>query len=338
MDADEALRRGRLRGFRTMKDAVVEPDRPAQDRALLALLETLRERGYDFVTITPESHRRVLDRSPGASARNLRDVFGWSLPFDESLLPPDIAEPLRRSGFVSQADGLWKSELRVSSIGGTLFLHSAYPTDHAHAVFLGPDTYRFVLLLEAELPALPPIRHLVDLGAGAGVGGIVAGRLTRAGRISLADVNPDALRLARINAAHAGVPVETVLGPGLDSVEGPIDLVIANPPFVMDGAKRAYRDGGEMHGAGLSLDWTLSAARRIEPGGTMILYTGSAIVGGEDRLRDTLAARLPALGCTLRYREIDPDIFGELLSEPAYREVERVAAVAAIVRKTGERG
>lgn len=321
-----------------MKDSPGSCGWSGQDRALLELLEAAGRDAYRFVTITPESHRRVIERRGDGLARDLRDVFGWSLPFAERLLPPDWLDSLRRSGFLAQTEAGWKSELRISSIGARLFLHSAYPTDDQHSVFLGPDTYRFVALLERELPALPPVRHLVDIGAGAGVGGIVAGALTGAARVTLTDVNPEALRLARINAAHAGVAVETLLGSGLEAVEGAVDLVVANPPFVMDEAGRAYRDGGGMHGAGLSLDWTLAAARRIAPGGTMILYTGSPIVAGEDGLRAALESRLPEHGCSLDYRELDPDIFGELLSEPAYREVERVAAVAAVVRKESDRG
>jgi SAM-dependent methyltransferase len=309
-----------------------------QDSALLALLRAARDDGYDFVTVTPETHRRVLEREPGAMARDLRDVFGWSRPFGESLLPAHFLEPLRESGFLEREGNGLKSGLRISTVAGSLFLHSAYPTDDSHSVFLGPDTYRFVRLIEAVLPGLKPVRHLVDIGAGAGAGGIVAGRLAAGALVTLTDVNPEALRLARINAAHAGIEVRTALGSGLDSVEGPIDLVLANPPFVVDEAKRAYRDGGGMHGASLSLDWTLAAAKRIESGGTIILYTGSAIVGGEDRLKKALEEKLPALACTIAYEELDPDIFGELVSEPAYREVDRIAAVGAVVRKRPARG
>jgi hypothetical protein len=56
-------------------------------------------------------------------------------------------------------------------------------------------------------------------------------------------------------------------------------------------------------------------------------------VGGRDRFGEGLAEQLPQLGCTLAYSEIDPDIFGELLSGPGYEDVERVAAVGAVVRK-----
>ena len=177
------------------------------------------------------------------------------------------------------------------------------------------------------------MRRLVDIGAGSGVGAIMAAARAPGATLTATDINPLALRFARINARHAGVELETVEASGLDGVEGPVDLVIANPPFVADPAKRLYRDGGGMHGARLSLDWALAAARRIEPGGTVLLYTGSAIVDGRDGLREALAEQLPGLGCALRYSEIDPDIFGELLDQPGYEEVERIAAVGAVIRK-----
>jgi hypothetical protein len=66
----------------------------------------------------------------------------------------------------------------------------------------------------------------------------------------------------------------------------------------------------------------------------MLLYTGAAIVDGRDGLRDSLVEALPRFGCTLRYEEIDPDVFGEELEEPAYRDVERIAAIGAVIGKT----
>jgi hypothetical protein len=302
------------------------------DEALLALLEGLAAAGYRFVTVTPETHRRVMAHGRDRIASDLRDVFGWSLRFDDGLLPPLVREALERSGMMAREGRLCRSLVRVSSLDGRLFLHSAYPTEAPDAVFFGPDSYRFVRFLEAQLPRLPPVRRLVDLGAGSGVGAIMAAPSLPGARLTAA-INPFALRLARINGRHAGLELDTVEGRGLEAVEGPIDLVIANPPFVADPAARLYRDGGPMRGARLSLDWALAAAARIEPGGTILLYTGSAIVAGRDEYREALAARLSPLGCSLRYAEIDPDIFGELLDEPSYEAVERVAAVGAVIRK-----
>ena len=148
---------------------------------------------------------------------------------------------------------------------------------------------------------------------------------------SLTDINPLALRFAGINARHHGLTIEALEGSGVEPIEGEIELAITNPPFIADLSGPAYRDGGDMHGAALSLDWALAAAARLAPGGRLLLYTGSAIVGGEDRLEAALRARLPALGCTLRYAELDPDIFGEQLDEPGYEDVERIAAVGAVI-------
>jgi methylase of polypeptide subunit release factors len=303
------------------------------DCALLALLDGLAEAGYRFVSVTPETHRRMLARRKKAFACDLCDLFGWSLPFDPVLLPPPLRRALVASGEVERDGERWKSRVRVASLDDRLFLHSAYPTDAPDSVFFGPDSYRFVRFLQAELPRLDGVRHLVDVGAGSGVGAIMAAALVPGAKLTATDLNPLALRFARVNARHAGVELETVETPGLDSVEGPIDLVIANPPFVADPAGRLYRDGGGMRGARLSLDWALAGARRIEPGGTVLLYTGSAIVAGRDALREALAAALPDLGCTLRYGEIDPDIFGELLGEPGYESVERIAAIGAVIGK-----
>jgi methylase of polypeptide subunit release factors len=303
------------------------------DAALLALLEGLADVGYRFTAVTPETHRRMVTRRKNPFARDLRDLFGWNLPFDPLLLPPSLRRALGASGEVERGAERWKSRVRVASLEDRLFLHSAFPTDAPDSVFFGPDSYRFVRFLQAELPRLDDVRHLVDVGAGSGVGAIMAAALVPGAKLTATDLNPLALRFARVNARHARVDLETVETSGLDAVEGPIDLVIANPPFVADPAGRLYRDGGAMRGAHLSLDWALAAARRIERGGTILLYTGSAIAAGRDALREALAAALRDLGCTLRYAEIDPDIFGELLDEPGYERVERIAAVGAVIGK-----
>jgi hypothetical protein len=301
---------------------------------LLALLQALAGHGYRFITVTPETHRRVLANRKSERARDLRDIFGWSMSFERERLPPPLWDPLARAGMVEAAgNGLWRSRVRVSSAWDTLFIHSAYPTDAPDSVFFGPDSYSFIAFLESELPALAPVRRLVDVGTGSGIGAIAAARVLPQARLTLTDINPLALHLARVNACYAGLAVETVEAAGLSGVVGDFDLVIANPPFVMDEEDRAYRDGGDLNGLRLSLDWAEESMRRVQSGGAVLLYTGSAIVGGRDSFRDRLGATAHSLGCTMRYCELDPDIFGELLDEPAYREVERIAAIGAVLRK-----
>jgi methylase of polypeptide subunit release factors len=293
----------------------------------------LQALNYRFVAPTPATHARVIARPAQAQARDLRDVFGWSLPFAPDLLPSTMLAALRQAGGVEPAGQLLKSRFRVSSLDGRLFLHSAYPTSDENSVFLGPDSYRFVDFIRAEIDRRAEVTRLVDVGAGAGVGGLIAAALLTGARVTLLDANPAALRLAAVNAHHVGIEAELVEGCGIEDVPESPDLVLANPPYMMDEEGRTYRDGGDLHGARISLDWTLSAARRLAPGGRVLLYTGVAMVGGRDELREALENALPALGCTLRYREIDPDVFGEELDKAPYREVERIAAVGAVVEK-----
>jgi methylase of polypeptide subunit release factors len=304
-----------------------------KEAAALRMLVALEALGYAFVTVTPETHKRVVARRGMARARDLRGVFGWSLAFGEDVLPPEILAAMKDGDLLEPCGSEWKSKVRVSTVAGRLLLHSAFPTDAPDSVFLGPDSRRFADFLRAELADAAPTRRLVDIGAGAGVGGIVAAPLARAAAVELVDVNEKALAFARVNAAHAGLKVETYESDGVQGVAPGFDLAIANPPFIIDEDGPAYRAGGGLHGAEVSLDWALGAATKLAPGGRLLLYTGSAIVAGRDGLREALEERLPALGCRLRYREIDPDIFGEELAKPAYAEVERIAAVGAVIAR-----
>lgn len=306
-----------------------------QEQVALNLLERLDARGYDFVTVTPESHRRVVARPAMQRASDLRGVFGWSLPFDETVVGAEMFALLRKGDLLQQSAAGWKSRVRVSRVEDSLFLHSAFPTDSDESVFLGPDTLRFIRFIAGQLADNAPIRRLVDIGTGAGVGGIVTARwLGPATRVELADINRHALSHARVNAVHAGVAVTTIESDGLDAVAPGFDLAIANPPFIIDDAGPAYRAGGGMHGAELSLKWALDAARKLAPGGRILLYTGSAIVAGRDALRQALERDLPPMGCRLAWRELDPDIFGEELAHAAYQDVDRIAAIGAVIEKT----
>lgn len=305
---------------------------PAREQAAARLLGLLEAQGYDFVTVTPESHRRVVARPGMAWARDLRGIFGWSLPFEREAAGEALFAAMEDGELIEQTPAGRKSKVRVSRVAGRLFLHSAFPTESDDSVFLGPDTMRFCDFIGAEIGSRE-VGRIVDIGTGAGVGGIVAGSLAPGARVELADINALALSYARVNAAHAGLAVTTIESDGVAALEPGFDLAVINPPFIFEEGAPAYRGGGGMHGAQLSLEWTLAAAEKLAAGGRVLLYTGSAVVEGRHALRDALAARLAALGCAMRWRELDPDIFGEELAKPAYAEVERIAAIGAVVEK-----
>lgn len=305
------------------------------DLWLVSLLKLLARKGYSFVTPTPATHARVIARPDKGRARDLRDVLGWSLPFEAGSIDPEVEGLLAQAGVLAREGGLSRSWVRVSTLRGHYFLHSAYPTEAEDSVFFGPDSYRFADLIARELERVPlgAGARVVDIGTGAGVGAIVAAGLCPAARVTGTDVNAKALRLARINAQAAGVDIETVEAADLSPVPPGIDLALANPPYILDADGPAYRNGGGMHGDQISLDMARMAVERLAPGGRLILYTGSAIVGGRDRLDEALGRLAAENGCVFRYAELDPDVFGEELAKPQYQGVERIAAVAAILAK-----
>lgn len=304
------------------------------DRALATLVATLKASGYHFITPTPATHARVIGRK--ARARDLRDVLGWSLPFSGDVVGSDLAELMLQAEILEQRGELFASRVRISSLGEDLIVHSAYPTTQHDAVFFGPDSYRFASFVRAELPRLGPRAHILDIGAGAGAGAIAAARVIPDAYFTLTDINSRALRLAAINwvMAHLGPVYFAVCDAIPDELPDhapPIDCIIANPPYIADAAHRAYRDGGAMHGAKVSLAWAQRAAERLPRGGAFLLYTGSAIVHGEDRLKAALHETLR--GFDISYRELDPDVFGEELEREDYADVERIAVVGCVAVK-----
>ncbi|QDM41525.1 methyltransferase [Altererythrobacter sp. TH136] len=300
---------------------------------MLALLEALKQRGYAFVSPTPATHQRVIARPHKALAGDLRDVFGWSLPFRPDLLEPELCRIVIDGGLAEVgANDLLKATVRVSSLGDNLIVHSAYPTVHEDAVFFGPDSYRFANLIEQELGRLDSQRvtTALDIGTGAGVGAIVIRQGCPSARVLATDVNPKALRFAAVNAQAAGAQIEFIETSGIPHPDLPIDLAVANPPYIIDGASRAYRDGGDLHGAQVAMDMVADTLPRLSARGTMILYTGSAIIDGADGLKTQLQGLAAAHQRALNYRTLDPDVFGEELANPSYRDVERIELVAAV--------
>ena len=291
--------------------------------SLLALGTWLKRANYRFVTVTPETHRRVVARPP-RRARDLTDVFGWNLPFHYDVVTPEIMDLLRAGHLVEEDEnGRCMSRVRFSSLEGGLYAHSPFPTEAIDSVFLGPDTYRFCRAIRQA--ALEP-KVVVDIGCGSGAGGIVAGR--NAKKVILADINEKALLFAEVNAQlNDARNVETVRSDLLAGVSDVPDLIVANPPYLLDPLARTYRDGGGAHGEGLAVRIVEESLRRLRRGGTLLLYTGVTMVRGEDPFLRAVTPTLEAARAKVRYEEIDPDVFGEELSLPAYAAADRIALV-----------
>jgi methylase of polypeptide subunit release factors len=303
--------------------------------ALLALGRQLRDRDYRFITVTPATHRRVNRRPENAWAQDLRGALGWSRPWRDGVLPAELEALLEESGLRKDAEqrgGAGRRALvRASTIGPQLYFHSAWPTDDANAVFFGPDTYRYVAAMRRSLasPLLRrPVRRAVDVGAGAGPGAIELALCYPEATVYAADINEDALQLAAVNAELNGaarlIPCRSNL---LDGVDGHFDLVMSNPPYILDADELPYRHGGGEHGAGLSIQIVKAGLARLHPGGSLLVYTGVAVIDGEDRFLSAIRPLLEEACGEWQYEELDPDIFGGQLECEGYEQVERIAAV-----------
>ena len=304
---------------------------------LVALAALLRQQSYRFITVTPATHGRVLKRPATQAAVTLRDVFGWSKTFRAGEIDATVLAQMEKAGVLRDDQGALRSDVRVSSIDEQLYFHSAYPTEDADAVFLGPDTYRFLRAAGHAIDHLGgDVRRAVDIGCGAGPGAIMLARRFPQAEVFAVDINSKALALTQVNSVLAGTAnVQCRHSDMLNDLDGQFDLIIANPPYLLDAGERAYRHGGGELGAGLSLKIVEAAIARLAPGGTLLLYTGVAIDNGDDPFLKQAGILLEAARLSWKYEEIDPDVFGEELDTPAYAGVDRIAAVLLLARKGG---
>jgi len=305
------------------------------DRTLLELGRLLAAEDYRFITPTPLTHERVCQRFVPLLAKDLRDVFGWSMPFEHGLFSPQQLAELEQAGIVEKEGSLWRATVRWSSLGRLLIAHSAYPTTQSDSVFFGPDSYRFAQLIEAHLQQrAEPVRRAVDIGCGSGIGALVIALARPDAEVLAVDINPRALRLSAVNAelADAG-NVSAYHSDVLGSVEGQFDLIIANPPYMNDSQQRAYRHGGGTLGEALSVRIVRESLPRLEKAGSLVLYTGVAMVAGTDPFLESVQPLLSDDKYDWTYRELDPDVFGEELLKPGYERVERIAVVALTVTR-----
>lgn len=295
----------------------------------------LKVDGYDFRTPTPLTHGRVLARGrPGADI--LRDAFGWNRPVLPNSLSPAYREFLTDPALFLRTGGEYRAKVRFSTLGPLLLGHSGYPTEEADAVFFGPDTYRFTRAIHAFREREPDFapQTCADIGAGTGAGGLFCASLFPSlNTIALLDINPRALAFATANIALNGISIaEAHFSDILSGWDGPVDLIVSNPPYLIDPSGRAYRHGGGDWGTLLAARILEQSLTRLHPNGHLLLYTGSAIVDGRDTFLETARPILDRYAIRCRYEEIDPDVFGEELDRPPYDRAERIATVLLHVK------
>ncbi|MBA3683806.1 MAG: hypothetical protein H0W72_00960 [Planctomycetes bacterium] len=285
------------------------------DAALVALGRLLERSGYHFVPPSAETHRRVCKRPRADRAHDLRDVFGWNLPFAPGLLSGEMTTALDEAGMLERRGGLLASGVRVASVAGRLAYHGAASGGGPEDVTIVPDAYRCLRFARDQAA---PWGRLLALNCGAGV--VPLALADRATVVILADPRATALRLCRVNAALAGVAkVEIVTGDGPRSPAA--DTVLIDLAWAGD--------------AGSAIAAALLAARaalgRIGQSGRILIHAPAPILAGEDRLRSALSALADEAGARLAYDELETDILGEEIAMAG--ELDRIAAVGAVLTR-----
>ncbi|MFJ1269934.1 arginine deiminase family protein [Legionella lytica] len=291
----------------------------------------LKSQQYQFITVTPETHGRILNRNIDfqnlSDKEIMRQFFGWNRPVPECYLPSHILKYLHEAGLLSNTGDGIKSQVRFATLHGKLYVHSSFPTLDKSSIFFGPDSYRFVnFLRHLNLNA----QKVLDIGCGTGVGALSL----ESDRKLLCDINPTALIYAEANAKlNECENVELYHTDILDGAPSDADLLISNPPFIMDTLNRQYCNGGNFYGVEIALNIIKQAMEYLREGSSLVMYTGSCIINGEDIFLKRCKKNISGIKYHFSYEEIDSDIFSEELGSTPYKNVERIAAVGLVLTK-----
>ena len=155
---------------------------------------------------------------------------------------------------------------------------------------------------------------IADVGTGSGCLAIALARELPRARVTATDICPDALAVARRNAARHGVADRLAFHHTdlLDGLPGPFDLIASNPPYVPDAAidtlapeVRDHEPATALQGGPDGLDTVrrlvAAAADRLRPGGWLVMEVGAGQSG---------AAANIGRGTGMRTVATNPDLQG----------------------------
>ena len=156
----------------------------------------------------------------------------WLLAHDTDELTPAVAEAFRVLSLRRTI-----GEPLAYIVGSKEFFGLALQVD-ARVLVPRPDTETLVewSLDLLQLPGLPPVLQVLDLGTGSGAIALaIAHCLQAAGRparVTAVDASADALDVARDNAARLALTVEFIESRWLQEVKGSFHLIASNPPYI----------------------------------------------------------------------------------------------------------
>jgi release factor glutamine methyltransferase len=199
------------------------------------------------------------------------------LRFDQPI-PEEHLDPLRES-LKKRGEGV-----PVQHLMGTVFFRQHEFKTDARGLIPRPETEELAEWLAKQVP-LPENARVLDMGTGSGCLGLSLAHDFPTARVTLADISPDALALARENAGFTGIAnvdfIETDLFSAIPS-DARFDLIVANLPYVPEGeevAKEVRHDPAlalfsGKDGLDLIRRFIPDAHRFLAPGGWLALEIG----------------------------------------------------------------
>lgn len=136
--------------------------------------------------------------------------------------------------------------------------------------------------------------RLADVGTGTGAIALALKQERPDAVVVATDISADALELARENAAANELDVRFVQGDLLEGIDGPLDLIVSNPPYVgaeeLDALEPEVREW-EPRGALVDAGQTLRLARDAQS-----VLTGWLVLEVHEERAKTLSDKLAKLG------------------------------------------
>ncbi len=134
--------------------------------------------------------------------------------------------------------------------------------------------------------------EIADVGTGSGCLAVALARELPRARVAATDICPDALEVARRNAARHGAADRVAFRRAdlLDGLPGPFDLIVSNPPYVPDAVidtlapeVRRHEPAAALRGGPDGLDTVrrlvTATASRLRAGGWLVIEIGAGQSG-----------------------------------------------------------
>ena len=236
------------------------------------------------------------------SARLLAEhVLGWTR--ERLLIDAWDSEP---AGFATEFDALVARRAAREPLPYIVGHREFWQLDFEVTPAVLIPRHETELIVEAAIALVPPQTPatIADLCTGCGCVAVAIARERPAARVIATDVSETALAVARRNAVRLGVGdrVDIRHGDLVDPIDVTCDLIVANPPYVVAGARPALqpevRDhephvalfGGE-DGLRLLARLVRDAPARIRSGGALVFEFGY----GQDEEIEQLLSESPDL-------------------------------------------